>query len=406
MFRIRIFTSVPLLHHSTIVVASVCALPWIATPLVALARMSRSRTLGDESPEVPALAPRASVVIPARNEARNIADCLRSVLCSTYAPLEVIVVNDHSTDGTGDIARAIAAEDQRVRVIDNTDLPSGWFGKQWACSQGARMATGDILIFVDADTRIAPDLIVRSVNGMLRTSADLYSVVGRQEMHTFWERMIQPQIFNVLATRYGGTETVNGSRHAYDKIANGQYLMIRRGAYDELGGHGLVRTYVAEDLMLAQKFFAAGRKTVLVIGWDQLATRMYTSLGELVAGWRKNVYAGGRHAVPGGRVGQALFSLVLPIPALMQLVPVLVLIASVLGLISPGIALWSGMVTLVLLAWWVFIYRVNGQSKWYALLFPIGAAAMLYILLSAVSRGDSVAWKGRQYTSGSPNAVA
>lgn len=395
-----------LLQHSTVAVATVCAIPWIAAPLIAVARMARSRRLRDESPDVPPLAPGASVIIPARNEARNIADCLRGVLHSTYAPLEVIVVNDHSTDDTGDIARAIAAADPRVRVLDNPDLPQGWFGKQWACSQGARAATGDILIFVDADTRIAPDLIVRSVNGMLRTSADLYSVIGRQEMHTFWERMIQPQIFNVLANRYGGTEVVNRSRHAYDKIANGQYLMIRRVGYDELGGHELVRTYVAEDLMLAQKFFEAGRKTVLVLGWDQLATRMYTSLGELVAGWRKNVYAGGRHAMPGGRVGQALFSFVLPLPALMQLVPVLVLIASVFGLVSPGIALWSGIVTIALLLWWTFIYVVNEESVGYALLFPVGAAAMLYILLSAVARGSSVAWKGREYTSGSPNAAA
>lgn len=398
--------AVLILQHSTVAVATICAIPWIAAPLIAVARMARSRTLREESPDLHALTPLASVIIPARNEARNIADCLLGVLQSTYTPLEVIVVNDHSTDDTGDIAHAIAVGDPRVSVLDNPDLPPGWFGKQWACSQGARAATGDVLIFLDADTRIAPDLIVRSVNGMLRTSADLYSVIGRQEMHTFWERMIQPQIFNVLANRYGGTEVVNGSRHAYDKIANGQYLMIRRAAYDALGGHALVRMYVAEDLMLAQKFFEAGRKTVLVLGWDQLATRMYTSLGEIVAGWRKNVYAGGRHAVPGGRVGQALFSFVLPLPALMQLLPVLVLIASVVGLISPGIALWSEIVTLALLLWWTFIYAVNGERVWYALLFPVGATAMLYILLSAVARGSSVAWKGREYTSGSPNAAA
>ncbi|MGI8508653.1 MAG: glycosyltransferase [Gemmatimonadaceae bacterium] len=378
-----------ILQHSTVILATACAIPWIAAPLIAVARMARSRTLREESPDVPAVAFRASVIVPARNEAGNIADCLRGVLSSTYTPLEVIVVNDHSTDDTGNIARAIAATDPRVCVLDNPDLPPGWFGKQWACSQGARAATGNVLIFVDADTRIAPDLIVRSVNGMLRTSADLYSVIGRQEMHTFWERMIQPQIFNVLANRYGGTEVVNGSRHVYDKIANGQYLMIRRAAYDALGGHASVRMYVAEDLMLAQKFFEAGRKTVLVLGWDQLATRMYTSLGELIAGWRKNVYAGGRHAMPGGRVGQALFSFVLPLPALMQLVPVLVLIASAFGLVSPGVALWSGIVTVALLLWWTSIYALNGERVWYALLFPVGAAAMLDILLSAVARGNN-----------------
>ncbi|MGI8546422.1 MAG: glycosyltransferase [Gemmatimonadaceae bacterium] len=393
---------VSLLQHRSSVVAIVAALPWIITPLVVIARMAQSCTLNEESPELPADAPRTTVIIPARNEAHNIALCLRSVLLSPYAPLGVIVVDDHSTDATARIAREIAASDPRVHVLTNPDLPPDWFGKQWACCNGAQAATGDILIFVDADTRIAPDLITRSVNGMLRTAADLYSVIGRQEMHTFWERMIQPQIFNMLGTRYGGTELVNRSPHAYDKIANGQYLMIRRSAYEAMGGHAIVRTYVAEDLMLAQTFFAAGRKTVVVLGWDQLATRMYTSLRDLVSGWRKNVYAGGRHAVPGGRVGQLLFPVMLPMPALMELVPLAVLLAGAFGLIPAAVTLWSGIVTAALLLWWIFVYVVNGEKVWYALLFPVGAAALLYILISATASGSNVAWKGRQYTSEDP----
>lgn len=157
--------------------------------------------------------------------------------------------------------------------------------------------------------------------------------------------------------------------------------------------------------MLAQKYFAAGRKTVIVIGWKQLATRMYTSLGELVAGWRKNVYAGGRHAVPGGRIGQILFPLMLPLPALMQLVPVLVLFAAALGLVPASVTLWSEIATLALLVWWLFIYAINDQNVLYALLFPVGAATMLYIFVSATFKGSSVAWKGRQYTSEQPSVT-
>lgn len=394
-----------LLPHQ-IVIAVACALPWIASPIVTIARMRRSRTLEEESPDPPDGAPKASVIIPARNEARNIAECVRAVLLSSYPSLEVIVVDDHSTDGTGDIARDIESIDSRVRVLSNPDLPPDWFGKQWACYNGARTATGEILIFVDADARVAPDLITRSVNGMLRTSADLYSVIGRQEMHTFWERMIQPQIFTVLATRYGGTDFVNGSRHAYDKIANGQYLMMGRAAYDELGGHAMVRTYVAEDLMLAQKFFAAGRKTELVLGWHQLATRMYISWSEIIQGWRKNVYAGGREAMPGGRIGQALFPLMLLAPPLMQLIPVLVLVAGFLGLVGAAATLWAGIVTTAMLLWWAFTYVVNKQGVWYALLFPVGASVMFYIMVTAVAHGSSVAWKGRQYTSGHPKVAS
>lgn len=388
------------------IVAILATAPWTLAPVVSILRMARSRSLRDESPDVPPAAPLVSVIIPARNEIRNIADCAVAVLRSTYQPLEVIVVDDYSTDGTADAARALADTDPRLTVLSNPDLPSGWFGKQWACYNGAHAASGDVLIFLDADARVAPDLITRSVNGMLRTAADLYSVIGRQEMRTFWERMIQPQIFNVLASRYGGTESVNRSRHAHDKIANGQYLMIRRSAYDELGGHAIVRTYVAEDLMLAQKFFAAGRRTVLALGWDQLATRMYTSLAELVGGWRKNVYAGGREAMPGGRVGRLIFPFLLVVPGLMQLIPPIVLILALSGLVSAPIALWSGISTLALLLWWGFLYAVNGQRIWYALLFPVGAAAMLYIMVTAAARGSNVAWKGRSYTSGHPDLSA
>ncbi|HEV2642155.1 MAG TPA: glycosyltransferase, partial [Candidatus Elarobacter sp.] len=309
-------------------------------------------------------------------------------------------------DDTGGIARRTAGRDARVRVMDTTDLPAGWFGKQWACANGAAAATGEIFVFVDADARAAPDLVTRSVNGMQRTRADLYTVAGQQDMHTFWERLIQPQVFTVMATRYGGTESINRSRRASDKIANGQYLMLRRAAYEALGGHALVRSHVAEDLMLAQKFFAAGRTTVIILGLEQLATRMYTSLGELIAGWRKNIFAGGRDTVPLGRVGRALFPLVLPLPSLMQLVPVLVLIASVVVAIPAGVALWSAIATLATLAWWGAIYFGARQPLWLALCFPIGAALLLYIVLTATWRGSAVQWKGRSYRSGAPGRAA
>src|SRR6185437_14783611 len=118
-------------------------------------------------------APLVSVIIPARNEARNIERCVRSVLASTYPSLEVIVVDDHSTDATGSIARAMAAHDSRLVVIDAPDLPAGWFGKQWACATGARAARGQLLVFTDADTRHAPDLLSRAVNALRDRDASL-----------------------------------------------------------------------------------------------------------------------------------------------------------------------------------------------------------------------------------------
>ena len=385
-------------------IASVAALPWLLTPIIATYRISRSAFLEDESPDAPANPPLVSVIVPARNEARNIASCLTSLLASTYPRMEVIMVNDHSTDATGSIARELAQSNGGLAVIDNPDLPADWFGKQWACQNGANAASGDILVFVDADTRAAPDLVTRSVNGMLRTRANFYSVLGRQEMLTFWERLLQMQVFTVLMTRFGGTEIVNRARKASAKIANGQYLMVLRETYDRHGGHALVRRYVAEDLMLAQRYFEFGEKTVLVMGMDQLSTRMYTSLAELVGGWRKNLFAGGRHSMPLGNRSAALTPLLLPLPFLMQLFPIVALLAGLL-LQMPLLGIWGGAMMCVTVVTWLWYYHAAELPLRYALLYPVGAGVMLYIALSAVSRGSRVEWKGREYESMHPASV-
>lgn len=386
-------------HSATIAIAA--SIPWILTPVIASLRMARSTSLDDESADPPVDAPEVTVIVPARNEARNIAACLRSVLASSYTRLRVIAVNDHSTDETGTIARTLASEDPRLTVLESPDLPPDWFGKQWACQTGANAASGQILIFMDADARAAPDLIVRSVNGMLRTQADFYSVLGHQEMVTFWERLLQMQVFTVLVTRFGGTEIVNRARKSSSKIANGQYLMVRRATYDEFGGHGLVRGYVAEDLMLAQRYFELGQKTVLVQGLDQLSTRMYTSLDELMRGWRKNVFAGGRHSMPFGRRAEWLAPLLVPLPFLMQLAPPVLLVVAIL-LQVPALALWGAIAAGVTLLTWFAYYRFARVPMSYALLYPLGAAVTLYITLSAVLRGSRVEWKGREYESVHP----
>ncbi|HZK79127.1 MAG TPA: glycosyltransferase, partial [Gemmatimonadaceae bacterium] len=195
---------------------AIASLPWIISPIVTALRVHNSKSLDDESADPPANPPLVSVVIPARNEARNIERCVRSVLTATYPNLEMIVVDDHSTDGTGDIARRIAVEDSRVHVIANPDLPDGWFGKQWACQNGAQASRGEIICFADADTTQSSDLITRSVNAIQRRGADLFSVAGRQELGSFWEKLLQPQIFSLMVIRFGGTETVTNSPRVSD----------------------------------------------------------------------------------------------------------------------------------------------------------------------------------------------
>jgi hypothetical protein len=375
------------------------ALPWIVAPAVIWWRAHDSRSLDATPSAPPDDPPLVTVVVPARDEARNIERCLRSVLATTYPRLEVVVVDDHSSDGTGELARRLAADDARLRVLDNPPLPSGWFGKQWACHTGAGAARGDVLLFADADTTHAPDLVGRLVNELRARGGGLLSVVGRQELGTFWERVVQPHVLAVILGRYGGTERVSRARRAVDKIANGQCLAVDRATYDAIGGHAAVRDVVAEDLKLAQRVCGHGRPVTLVAGERQLSTRMYTSLPELVRGWRKNVYAGGREAMPLGRFGQLLFPFLLLLPPLMGLVPPLVLLAGVAGALSDHWLRAAAIATASTLIFWLAVYRRAALSPLYALAYPLGSAVLLYIALHAIVRGQRVEWRGREYVS-------
>jgi chlorobactene glucosyltransferase len=238
-------------------IAFLWSLLWIVPPLVTYFRLRHSRSLDNESDIPLENPPLVSVILPARNEAHNIARCVSSILSTTYPNLELVVVDDGSTDGTGQLAREAAEGDPRARVITCPPLPEGWFGKQWACATGAKVARGSVLQFTDADTVHGADLVTRSTNAMRRARAQLFSVAGRQELGGFWEKVIQPQVFTILSMRYGGTESVTEATRVSHKIANGQCIFVTHDSYNSIGGHGAVRTSAAEDLMLAQKFFAA-----------------------------------------------------------------------------------------------------------------------------------------------------
>src|SRR5688572_23041854 len=376
--------------------ALLIASPWVVAPAITIWRVRRSRDLRETLPAT-GDAPLVSVIIPARNERRNIERSVRAALAGAWQAIEVIVVDDRSSDGTADAARAASGGDPRVRIVDNPELPPGWFGKPWACATGANVARGEILCFTDADARHGRELVARAVNAMSTRLLDMLTVAGRQELGSFWERIVQPHVFWMIAGRYGGTEAVNRSRRVEDKIANGQCIFVRRDAYERIGGHGAVHDQVAEDVALAQRLFAAGMRTELVLGRDELTTRMYASLGEIMAGWRKNVFAGGREAMPWGRVGQLIF------PALLLLVPLLTLapvVALLVAALIPGptwLAAGAAIALVAEVATWVLVYRWMAAPARYALLFPLGATVFAIIAAQAIARGSNVEWKGRRY---------
>lgn len=381
------------------VIIVLAALPWVVIPAVVLWRLRDSASLDAYPAQIPANALLLSVILPARNEAHNIEACLRSILVTGYPNLEVIVVDDHSSDGTGDIARRIAATDARVRVINNPDLPAGWFGKQWACHNGALTANGTLLCFTDADTRHGPELLSRSANAMVERRADLFSVAGSQTMVTFWEKLIQPHIFVLLFAKYGGTEKVSRSTNPYDKIANGQYLLMRRVTYDRAGGHEMVRTHVAEDLRMAQEWCRLGFNVHFVTGLNHMSTRMYEGLGEIVRGWGKNVYAAGRDSMKLGPIGHAVLRGIFPFPALWEIVPIGLAIGAVFGVVPPAVGIWGALVFAITAFFWGIVYRLAKQPVAWGLLHPLASMMIFGIFTRAAWKGDRVEWKGRAYQS-------
>ena len=390
--------------------AALAAAPWVAAPLVLAGRLRSTPRLDDidAAATTAAPTPRVSIVLPARNEAVHIAACIRSIRASTWPDLELVVVDDHSTDGTGALAREAAAGDPRVKIVNAPDLPAGWFGKQWACQSGAAHATGSLLLFTDADTRHAPDLVGRMVRMRERRGAELLSVAGHQEMGTVWERAVQPSVFTLILTRYGGADAMERATNPRDVVANGQCFMLSRRVYDAIGGHEPVRGFVAEDVMMAQTIQARGDRVSLALGIGQLSTRMYDGLDSLMKGWGKNMYAGGRHAMWWGAVGQRLYPLFLlsfPLGVLMPFVALAWCLAAmatggaVIGAVSTALLLWSAVSSAAILLSFAAANRLNGDPIRRALLAPLGGAIVLAICLSAIARGNNVRWKDRGYVS-------
>jgi chlorobactene glucosyltransferase len=359
--------------------------------LLLVRAIDRRPRLRDYAPETSG--PLVSVIVPARDEAVNIEACVRSILATTYQPLEVIVVDDRSGDGTPDIVERLAGEPAvggRLRLVRGAELPPGWIGKQWAIVQGYRVARGELLVFADADTRHHPELVPRTVRALGAERVDLVSVLSRQEMVSFWERLVQPHVLVALAARVGDVRRVNRTRIAWDALASGQYILTPRATYQRVGTHEAVKHSVIEDLALAQAYVRHQLDIFLVHGSEYMSTRMYRDLAGIVAGWSKNLALGVPLMFP-------------PIPLVRRAAPYLMWLPALCWIVPPvwwalyG-ASWAATTTLVSLAIWVVVYGAEQAPVGYALLYPLGAAMVAYIMIRSALRGSRrVEWRGRLY---------
>ena len=372
-------------------------LPWLAFVFIVAPLLYRRGARLVAYPPAESDAPSVSVIVPARNEAETVGACLALLMDSTYPRLEVILVDDQSDDGTAEVARALAERSGgELRVLEGAPVPDGWLGKPWACWQGYLASHGELLLFTDADTRHDSGLLARAVAALETERADLVSVLPRLLMRTFWERVIMPQVMVLLWLRYRDLGRIARARRPRDAVANGQYMLFRREAYEAIGGHEAVRGEVVEDLALAQRLVAAGRTVFLARAEELMETRMYRNLAEIVEGWSKNLAIGARATVDPWLRPILPWQLAATLLAL-WVAPPAALLGAIFGLGSRLLA-WAAAATSLSIAFWLAALKRFHAPIGYALAYPIGALLAAGLFARSAARGRRITWKGRAYT--------
>lgn len=327
----------------------------VALVVVRWARRRRqSAPVLDASPSgaVPAM-PTVSVIVPMRNEAANVPRCLGALRRLRGRVLEVIVVDDHSDDDTLARIAEIAGDDDRIRIVHGRDVPAPWVAKNFALQQGAGVARGEWLLFVDADVVLHPDAAARAVGFAESGGFGLLSLSPRQECAGFWERAIQPLVFAMLRDRFD-MRAVNDPTTPV-AAANGQFMLVRRPLYDALGGHAAVKDRVLEDVALAEAVKRRGLGLYFANTRTLASTRMYDGLRALWHGWSKNLFPllGGHQGSTWRAVGWHL-----------------------------GVFTLAG-VSVVVAGW-----RAIGDPAW---IWPALSGVLALVILAAVERLDDVA---------------
>ena len=347
-------------------------------------------------------APLISICIPARNEENNIRRSVEAALAQDYPNIEVIVLDDRSTDATLTQLKEIAARDSRLLPISGSDLPEGWAGKPHALYQASADARGEWLCFLDADTFLAPEAISSCYVKALETEADLFTVMTEQILGSFWEKVVMPLVMTALSVGFSPRKVNDPARR--DAVANGQFILIKRRIYDLIGGHEKVKDQIVEDKAISEQVKWNGYRLIVADGMQVVRTRMYTSLATMWEGWTKNIYLGLRDHVAMLLLGAFGASLALIAALFLPVWPLL----GLAWYFNDG--QWMALIVILesLFVWGYLIYnraviaKKMKISAWYALTTPLGAgifAAMMLTSAWKVLSGQGVTWRGRTYHS-------
>lgn len=347
-------------------------------------------------------APEVSICIPARNEANSIERCVRSAVDQQYPNHKVYVLDDGSTDGSSEILEKLKSEfSNKLTVISGQPKPDGWLGKSWACHQLSEAYTGDILIFIDADTWLEPEAAAKVVRTMGRDVVDLITLWPEQKLGTFWEKTVIPLVYHglltLLPTRFVHRlpkwipSFLRKKISPFFAAACGQFMAFKRKAYEAIGGHTSVKDKVVEDVELARNIKQAGFSMKMYHGLKAVHCRMYNSGDELWEGFRKNFFAGfGQNAYLFiGMMALTFITFILPTIAL----PFLIFFDAGLPLILCIIA-----IILMLLQRFIINRRFN-WNQLYGLLHPVGVGWFQVLgirVLSDYFNQESAEWKNRK----------
>ncbi len=232
---------------------------------------------------------KVSLLIPVRNEEKNINRCLTSVLKQSHSNLEICILDDHSEDNTASIVSDFAQSDKRVKLISGKPLPAEWTGKNWACHQLAHQATGDIIIFTDADNQLSADAVNHTLGWMQKLNLDFLSAFPQQHYSSFWERLIAPSVYMTVYA-YLPLWMTYYSKQPSLAAANGQWLALTKQAYNKIGGHESVKKEIVEDTALSRKAKSEGLKLITLSGRHDVTGFMYQGFKDVFSGFSKNLY--------------------------------------------------------------------------------------------------------------------
>jgi len=371
---------------------------WILFAIGAASSRRRMQMLRKRELGIPDPPPLVTILIPAKDEGARIGDCLASALGQDYPNFSVLAIDDRSGDATGRVMDDLAKSNAKLKVLHIDHLPAGWTGKNNALYRGAALATGEWLLFIDSDVILQRDALTRTLAVATGKNYDLLSLILRLETPGIWESILIP-----LASAAFGAAFMMGMSNSDSNnyfFGNGQFMLMRRTAYDKIGGHEAVKTQFNEDMVLARIMKQSGQRVRIAWGTHLGSVRMYDSLATILRGWSR-IFFGSSSGSPWRSVVAMLFILLGCYPAYAAIAWGVYRMLHPVGICTGYPWLGTAGFHIVLMTVQLgIVYRWMGNRAIYALLFPVAAPFILFVLARSVwmCLTGKVHWRGTRYS--------